>query len=129
MNEAYAVLGTGIVASRMWLSLFWRTMRPIGLLGGSPGWQHRDNEHKCDFSHQSSYHGPEALVRSVSVCPIAQRSLFCLETRDLFANRREGAVLMLFLTEAVGVWAVGGVDRLLQKVRKISIESFFVRPR
>ena len=48
-------------------SLFWVTRRTIGLLRGSPGWQHRDNERKRDSSHQFFYHDPRALVRSLNV--------------------------------------------------------------
>jgi hypothetical protein len=28
----------------------------IGLLGGNPSWQHRNNERKDDFSHEIFYH-------------------------------------------------------------------------
>src|SRR6476469_5042929 len=54
--------------------------------------------------------------------------LLRLEPRDRRADRRERAVFVLLLAEAVGIGAVGRVDRLLQQVGEILVEAGLARP-
>src|SRR4051812_134265 len=55
--------------------------------------------------------------------------LLRLEPRDRRTDRRERAVFVLLLVEAVGIGAVGRIDRLLEQVGEILVEAGLARPR
>ena len=55
--------------------------------------------------------------------------LLRLEPRDRRTDRRERAVFVLLLAEAVGIGAVGRIDRLLQQVGEVLVEPGLARPR
>src|SRR5262249_59380310 len=55
--------------------------------------------------------------------------LLCLETRHRGADRREWAELVLLGGKAVGIGAIGRIDRLLQKGGGDPVEGGFMRAR